>query len=152
MKMKTREKEWSSISSIIHEYVNQLYFLRGFSPEVKNDYRIKCEAYVKTHIIDNKNGFIDFENEDFLFSNPFFREMENFKLNSFFLNMMLCTCTWTTDKNTEAIIQGLLNNLYYPFETVTHLSDIVKEFDYMDILDTLTFHSVKDLDFDFDLF
>lgn len=160
MKMKTKENEWS-ISSIVHEYVNQLYFLRFFSQEVKDDYRIKCEAYVKTHIIDafqeRRKGVIDFESDEFLsfllsfnphsVSNQFFREMENFKLNSFFLNLVI------TAEKKETLIHELLKNVYYPFETITDvsllLSEVAKEFDHMDenVLDTfyLVINNKKDL-------
>ena len=53
----------------------------------------------------------------------------------------------------KEIINGFLDNLYYPFETITHVSllliDFVKEFDHIDknMLDTfyLIVNEKKDL-------
>ena len=134
----------SNMSILIREYVDQLYFIRFFSLDLKEDYRMKCEAYVKNHVMDVLNT------DDYFgcLSKHFFREMENFKLNSFFLNMMILM--FPQKKET---INGLLDNLYYPFETITHVSllliDSAKEFDHIDknMLDTfyLVANEKKDL-------
>ena len=127
-----------NINILIREYVDQLYFIRFFSPEVKEEYRMKCEAYVKNHVMDVLNSDDCF---GCLLSSKhkhFFREMENFKLNSFFLNMLILM----VPQKKETMINGFFDNLCYPFDTVTHVSllfiDSVKEFDHMDenMLDT----------------
>ena len=141
----------SNMSILIREYVDQLYLIRIFSPEVKEDYRMKCEAYVKNHVMDVLNAddyfgsLLSFKHKH---HKHFFREMENFKLNSFFLNIMILMFP-----QKKEIINGLLDNLYYPFETITHVSllliDFVKEFDHIDknMLDTfyLIVNEKKDL-------
>ena len=138
-----------NINILIREYVDQLYFIRFFSPEVKEEYRMKCEAYVKNHVMDVLNSddcfgcLLSFKHKH---HKHFFREMENFKLNSFFLNMLILMVPQKKETMIngffETMINGFFNNLCYPFDTITHVSllliDSVKEFDHMDenILDT----------------
>jgi hypothetical protein len=129
-----------NINILICEYVDQLYFIRFFSPEVKEEYRMKCEAYVKNHLMSVLNtddcfgcllSLLSFKHKHF------FREMENFKLNSFFLNMLILMVP-----QKKILINGFFDNLCYPFDTITHVSllfiDSVKEFEPIDenILDT----------------
>lgn len=127
----------SNMSILIREYVDQLYFIRFFSPEVKEEYRMKCEAYVKNHVMDVLNTDDYFGSLLSFKHKHFFREMENFKLNSFFLNMLILIVP-----QKKILINGFFDNLCYPFDTITHVSllliDSVKEFDHMDenILDT----------------
>ena len=132
----------SNVSTLIREYVDQLYFIRFFSPEVKEEYRMKCEAYVKNHVMDVLNSDDCFGSKH----KHFFREMENFKLNSFFLNMLILMVPQKKETMIngffETIINRFFDNLCYPFDTVIHISllliDAVKEFDHMDenMLDT----------------
>jgi hypothetical protein len=127
----------SNMSILIREYVDQLYFIHFFSPEVKEEYRMKCEAYVKNHVMDVLNTDDYFGSLLSYKRKHFFREMENFKLNSFFFNMLILIVP-----QKKILINGFFDNLCYPFDTITHVSllliDSVKEFDHMDenILDT----------------
>ena len=148
-KMREKKEKDLDLNILIREYVDQLYFIRFFSPEVKEEYRMKCEAYVKNHVMDALNtddyfgcllSLLSFNHKHF------FREMENFKLNSFFLNMLILMVPQKKETMIngffETIINGFFDNLCYPFDTITHVSllfiDSVKEFDYMDenMLDT----------------
>ena len=141
---KTREKKDLNLNIpiLIREYVDQLYFIRFFSPEVKENYRINCEKYVKNHLLDALNA------NDFLKHKHLLREIENFKLNSFFLNMLILMVP-----QKKILINGFFDNLCYPFDSITNVSllliDTVKEFDHIDenMLDTfyLVANEKKDL-------
>jgi hypothetical protein len=106
-----------SIIDIISEYVNQLYFLRKFSQDIKKQYQINCEKYINNiiNITESENSFIIWEDLllSYLFSANVFREIEKFKLNSLFLNIAISLIP-----KHEIIIHNLLTNLQYPIQTI----------------------------------
>lgn len=120
-----------SLKHIVQKYVEQLYFLKSFSPNIKEYYKNLCEKYILNNITnkfeeESKHKWYDsshIQKQEFLWnlltSKHVLREIELFKLNSFFLNLifqMIHTFDLSHNIFTE-LIDYFINALSYPLNT-----------------------------------
>ena len=123
-----------SLKKMVEEYVEQLFFFTStsfFSLNIKEYYKELCEKYILNHVINKfeeytKTRWYDsnhIQKQEFLWnlltSKEILREMEHFKLNSFFLNLlfqMIHTFHLSHSIFTE-LIDYFINALTYPLNT-----------------------------------
>jgi hypothetical protein len=115
----------NNLDIIIEDYIENLYFLRFFSENVKNEVKVKWKKYIKTMRVFEKTQ----ENSDIIVSNDWKSYLslflkysqaesniwETFSVNSLFLNISVCLLKFFDIKEKNSIlhqyIKFLFNNL-----------------------------------------